>query len=986
MSKPNIYRDQLGPPPDHRPANRRAPRQPRTWVTQTNRGNNTKNDLKVCTYNVRTLNDGNLEILMKELEKIKWEIIGMSETKMIDEQIIRTDNGHYLYNSGNTKQKRNGVGFIVHKSLQNKVIEFKPISERLAVIKLKQKRNKIVLIQAYFPTSDYSDTEVESLYEDLQNIIDTTPKRDNLIILGDFNAKIGSLHTSHYSAVGKFTKGKSNTRGIMLADFCIRNQLKITNTFFKKRRLHTWTSPNGLIRNQIDFILVKERDMKLIKDSSVINNPDISDHRMVRMTFKTNMISYERPKNPRYQINSLKDPETRRKFQIELENKFKLLEVQDENNSDNMLNVIENAVKDSLSKVIPKSLPIKPSWMTKNTEMMIEQKRKIRTTKGENSKDYKIIKAEVKKMVKKDKLTEIDNECTKLSKLPQNQKYYQIIKKLKNNKPKQIGWGIRRADGSVTRDREEIINEWVKFYENLYYDTPDNNEIIINENEPSIPPFILSEVENSLKQAKMGKSPGIDGIHTETLKAGGEIIAKACLKLFNEILRTNEIPENFKKAEIVLIHKKGDRRECKNYRPISLLNHTYKVFMLTLANRIKKDLYSFFPSSQAAYQPGRTTIEQIICTEQIIEKALEFNKPVYATFIDFTKAFDSVKLPALWDALSRTPINKNYIKLLKETYKGSKSKIRTDVGYSRFIDILKGVKQGDILSAILFCVLLAAILYDIEGNYGYPIAGHQISNFGYADDLALIDDNFERLQEFINKFCETAEKAGLSINVSKTQAFTTAETTPEIKIKGNIIAHVDNFNYLGHTINNKNDHNPAIDNRIAKGWAAVNKNEILLKSNRIPINIKTKIYKTFIMPIVLYGCECITWNKNLLRKMEVFQNKILRIITNVNIKDHVPIDFLRSKTKINAIEQEIKSRKLRLFGHLKRQETGLAKICIEGNINGKRQRGKPKRRWRDDIREWTNMNWGEINNATRNRSIWRRIVKSQSATGGKCVK
>ena len=755
----------------------------------------------------------------------------------------------------------------------------------------------------------------------------------------------------------------------------------IANTQFKKRRLATWTSPNEKTKNQIDFILINKRNKELVTNCSTLSTPDVSDHKLIRMKFKTNFQKFRKSIDKSCKLDYLNDPIVREDYEIKLNNRFdKLNELQD---PEELLTLIETSINNTILQVEPKNNVTKPEWISEQSKKAIEEKKNIRKEKGEKCTEYKIIKAEVKKLIKKDKMKQIEDQCNDLNKLPPNQRYYQIIKKLRNNYPKQFGWGIKRQDGTITYNKEEILQEWEKFYENLYYDEPNNNEIITDE-ELNLPPFTLEEVKHAIKQLKCGKAPGIDKIHAEMLKAGGDSIAKALLKLFNRILETNKIPENFKKAEIILIHKKGDRNECKNYRPISLLNHTYKTFTLTLANRIKNELYSFLPKSQAAYQPGRTTIEQIICIEQIIEKAIEFNKPLYAIFIDFTKAFDSVKLPSLWQALDKSTINKKYIQLLRNTYVGSKSRIKTDIGTTRFINILKGVKQGDVLSAVLFCVILAAILIEVEHDTGYNIGGHLISNLGYADDMALLNENPKKLQIFLNAFCETAEKSGLKINIEKTNAFTTAKDEPNIQINGRQIKYIDNFTYLGHNINNKNDHQTALDARIAKGWIAVNKNKALLNSPRLSIKTKVKVYQTYIVPVLLYGCECITWSKKLLKQIEIFQNKIMRLITGVKLQDHVTITSLRSRTKIPSIEREIKERKLRLFGHLKRQETGLVKMCIEGMVNGKRKIGRPQRRWRDDIPEWTGKNWNTINSLTRDRRKWKGLVKAQSAKSGKC--
>ena len=96
----------------------------------------------------------------------------------------------------------------------------------------------------------------------------------------------------------------------------------------------------------------------------------------------------------------------------------------------------------------------------------------------------------------------------------------------------------------------------------------------------------------------------------------------ALLHLFLKIQETGKVPQKFKDALIVVLYKKNSRLDCGNYRLISLLSHIYKLFISIIANRVKNDLYASFPASQAAYQSGRGTIEQIFALEQIIEKQL----------------------------------------------------------------------------------------------------------------------------------------------------------------------------------------------------------------------------------------------------------------------------------------------------------------------------------------------------------------------------
>ena len=116
----------------------------------------------------------------------------------------------------------------------------------------------IIVIQVYAPTSNAEEAEVKLFYEDLQDLLELTPKKDVLLIIGDWNAKVGSQETP--GVTGKFGLGVQNEAGQRLTEFCQENTLIIATTLFQqhKRRLYTWTSPDGQHRNQIDYILCSQ--------------------------------------------------------------------------------------------------------------------------------------------------------------------------------------------------------------------------------------------------------------------------------------------------------------------------------------------------------------------------------------------------------------------------------------------------------------------------------------------------------------------------------------------------------------------------------------------------------------------------------------------------------------------------------------------------------------------------------------------------------
>ena len=126
-------------------------------------------------------------------------------------------------------------------------------------VRFQGKPLSITVIQVYAPTSNAEEAEVEPFYEDLQDLLELTPKKDVLFIIGDWNAKVGSQETP--GVTGKFGLGTWNEAGQRLIEFCQENALVIANTLFQQhnRRLYTWISPDGQHRNQIDYILCSQR-------------------------------------------------------------------------------------------------------------------------------------------------------------------------------------------------------------------------------------------------------------------------------------------------------------------------------------------------------------------------------------------------------------------------------------------------------------------------------------------------------------------------------------------------------------------------------------------------------------------------------------------------------------------------------------------------------------------------------------------------------
>ena len=162
---------------------------------------------------------------------------------------------HCIYYCGQESLRRNGVALIVNKTVQNAVLGCNLKNDRMISVQFQGKPFNITVNKVYDPTSNAEEAEVEWFYEDLQDLLELTTKKEVLFIIGDWNAKVGSQETP--GVTDKSLLGIQNEAGQRLIEFWQENALVITNTLFQqhKRRFYTWTSPDGQHQNQIDYIL-----------------------------------------------------------------------------------------------------------------------------------------------------------------------------------------------------------------------------------------------------------------------------------------------------------------------------------------------------------------------------------------------------------------------------------------------------------------------------------------------------------------------------------------------------------------------------------------------------------------------------------------------------------------------------------------------------------------------------------------------------------
>lgn len=220
----------------------------------------TKTKTRIGFWNVRTMYEtGKLAQVTSEMRRYRLHILGVSECRWTGSGRVKTTTGEtVLYAGRDDNQHHEGVAIIFKKGMEKYLLEWKSINSRLMSARLKGKQVNLTLVQCYAPTNDSDDTTRDHFYEQLQAELEILPRHDMLVVMGDFNAKVGRDNSSYDRAIGKEGCGAMNENGERLAELCAAYNLVIRGTIFPHREIYklTWYSPNGRDRNQIDQMMI----------------------------------------------------------------------------------------------------------------------------------------------------------------------------------------------------------------------------------------------------------------------------------------------------------------------------------------------------------------------------------------------------------------------------------------------------------------------------------------------------------------------------------------------------------------------------------------------------------------------------------------------------------------------------------------------------------------------------------------------------------
>nr|VZI32110.1 unnamed protein product [Spirometra erinaceieuropaei] len=646
--------------------------------------------------------------LARELARYKVDIAALSKARFSEQgQLEEVGAGYTFFWSGRPRAERRDAG--VAFAIRNDIVGRLPclpqgINDRLMSLRLPLWGGKFAtIISAYAPTMTNPDAARDKFYEDLHCLLATVSKADKLIVLGYFNARVGTDHTACNELVQRLDNlpiaaenASVENRWCQLRDTVQSTALAVLGR--APRQHQDWFDDNdAAIRN---LLAEKNRLHKVY-----IDHP----------TDATKAAFYR----------------SRRQLQQ------RLREMQD-------------------------------AWTARKAE-------KIQGYADRN--EWK--------------------------------SFFSAIKAVYGPATKGTASFLSADGNTLLTEKTQILQRWAEHFRGVL-----NRPSVISD--AAIERLPQVETIRAVQQLSSGKAPGSDTIPADVYKHGGPQLMDHLTALFQDMWRQGEVPQDFKYATIMQLYKrKGNRQVCDNHRGISLLNIAGKIFARIILNRLNNHLeQGLLPESQCGFRRHRGTTDMIFAARQLQEKCQEMRTHLYSTFVDLTKAFDTVNREGLWKIMQKFGCPERFTQMVRQLHDGMMARVTDNRAVSEAFAVTNGVKQGCVLAPTLFSLMFSAMLMDADRaerpgiRIAYRTDGHLLNQrrmhfqscvstttvheLLFADDCAMNTTSEEEMQRSMDLFSAACENFGLVINTQKTvvmhqpppNSATAPNAPPQISVNG----------------------------------------------------------------------------------------------------------------------------------------------------------------------------------------------------------
>ncbi|KAK3565119.1 hypothetical protein QTP86_033175, partial [Hemibagrus guttatus] len=888
--------------------------------------------LRIGTLNVGTMTGKGRE-LADMMERRKVDILCVQETRWKGSKARSIGAGFKLFYYG-VDSKRNGVGVVLKEEFVRNVLEVKRVSDRVMSLKLEIEGVMLNVVSGYAPQVGCELEEKERFWSELDEVMESIPTGERVVIGADFNGHVGEGNTGDEEVMGKFGVKERNLEGQMVVDFAKRMDMAVVNTYFQKREEHRVTYKSGGRSTQVDYILCRRGNLKEISDCKVVVGESVArQHRMVvcRMTLmvcKKKRSKIEIEKKTKWW--KLKKEECCEEFRQKLRQALggQVLLPDD---WETTAEVIRETGRKVLGVSSGRRKEDKETWWWNEEVQDSIQRKRLAKKKWdmdrteENRQEYKELQRRVKREVSKAKQKAYDELYTRLDTREGEKDLYRLARQRdRDGKDVQQVRVIKDRDGRVLTSEESVQRRWKEYFEELMNEENEREKRVegVNSVEQKVDKIRKDEVRKALKRMKSGKAVGPDDIPVEVWKCLGEAAVEFLASLFNRVLESERMPEEWRRSVLVPIFKnKGDVQSCSNYRGIKLMSHTMKLWERVVEARLRKVVE--ICEQQYGFMPRKSTTDAIFALRILMEKYRDGQRELHCVFVDLEKAYDRVPREELWYCMRKSGVAEKYVRVVQDMYERSRTVVRCAVGQTEEFNVEVGLHQGSALSPFLFAIVMDQLSEEVRQESPWTMM--------FADDIVICSESREQVEENLERWRFALERRGMKVSRSKTEymCVNEREGSGTVRLQGEEVKKVQEFKYLGSTVQSNGECGKEVKKRVQAGWNGWRKVSGVLCDRKISARIKGKVYRTVVRLAMLYGLETVSLRKRQESELEVAELKMLRFSLGVTRLDRIRNKYIRGTAHVGRLGDKVREARLRWFGHVQRREINpLRVLCL----------------------------------------------------------
>ncbi|KAK3543130.1 hypothetical protein QTP70_011668 [Hemibagrus guttatus] len=297
------------------------------------------------------------------------------------------------------------------------------------------------------------------------------------------------------------------------------------------------------------------------------------------------------------------------------------------------------------------------------------------------------------------------------------------------------------------------------------------------------------------------------------------------------------------------------------------------------------------------------------------EAAVEFLASLFNRVLEnLEKAYDRVPREELWYCMRKSGVAEKYVRVVQDMYERSRTVVRCAVGQTEEFNVEVGLHQGSALSPFLFAIVMDQLSEEVRQESPWTMM--------FADDIVICSESREQVEENLERWRFALERRGMKVSRSKTEymCVNEREGSGTVRLQGEEVKKVQEFKYLGSTVQSNGECGKEVKKRVQAGWNGWRKVSGVLCDRKISARIKGKVYRTVVRPAMLYGLETVSLRKRQESELEVAELKMLRFSLGVTRLDRIRNKYIRGTAHVGRLGDKVREARLRWFGHVQRRE------------------------------------------------------------------